>query len=60
MGRILDAIFGKRYVVGWPRGVKPVVTGLDRIKRENPEVWEEIRQEPCGVGLARLRELGLL
>lgn len=60
MDIILDALFGKRYVTGWPRGVQPMMPGLLKIAQDNPELWEEIRGKPCGVGLAILRGRGLL
>lgn len=60
MGRILDAIFGKRYVRGWPRGVKPMVPGLLQIKADNPQLWGEIANDPAYIGITKLREKGLL
>jgi len=59
-GKLLDKLLGKRHHPGWPRGVQPMVSGLAKVKAENPELWSEIANDPAYIGMAKLRERGLI
>lgn len=61
---MLDWLFGKRYVKGWPRGVAPVFTGLralnERLSIDYPDVWAHVRRMPPAEAFRILKALGII
>lgn len=57
IARLLDRLFGKRYVDGWPRGVKPCFPGIaEHFKAIDAELWEETHHLPLAQALRTGRE----
>lgn len=47
LSRLLDRLFGKRYVKGWPRGVRPMFPELHAKSLDTPfERWRATRGRP--------------
>lgn len=54
--KLMDRLFGKRYRKGWPRGVMPVAQGLERLKRERPELWQVVEDMPALEAIEAIRQ----
>lgn len=61
---MLDWLLGKRFVKGWPRGVRPVFPAArsinDYVSENYPDVWAHVGPMPPYEALTILQQLGIV